>query len=456
MNGAIAKKMDLKGRKALVVGLGLTGLATVKFLVRMGAVVTATDLKSEDEIKDAQELRAMGVRLECGGHEPAVLSDADLVVISPGVPSELPLLKAALERGAEVMGEVELASRFIDAPIAAVTGTNGKTTTTTLIGEALKMSGKSVFVGGNIGTPAIEYMSGDRKDACVLEISSFHLETTRTFRPRAAVLLNITEDHLYRYDGFSKYGDVKFNIFMNQGAGDAAVVNVDDPEIKKRVGSYRFGGKFMPMSPRGRNAIEGDGVFLREGRMVLRLDGIEEEYPLETGAATSMENLMAVVATARFMGGSSEAVAETLRTFKGLPHRIELVRAAGGVSYVNDSKATNVGSVVEALRTLRGPIVLILGGVDKGGDYGVLRDLIREKVRLMVITGAAREKISAAIGGAVETMVKEKFNDAVRAAIAAAKSGDTVLLSPACSSFDEFSGFEERGARFRAIVEGTC
>ncbi|MEE8574869.1 MAG: UDP-N-acetylmuramoyl-L-alanine--D-glutamate ligase [Thermodesulfobacteriota bacterium] len=445
--------LELSGLKVLVVGLGVTGISAARFLSERGALVTATDLRTESELDGTGELRYMGASIICGGHDVSAASGMELIVVSPGVPSRIPLLNDARENGVEVISEIELASRFIKEPIIAVTGTNGKTTTTTLIGEVLRRGGKSVFVGGNIGTPAIDYViKGEKKDYCVLEVSSFHLETIKTFRPKVAIVLNITEDHLYRYRDFDDYARTKFSIFSNQGAGDTAIVNISDPVIARELTECKPKGRVLPFSAEG-EISSGDGIFMRDGRVVLRLDGIEEEYADFSGVRTSMENIMATIGAARLLNIDTERVEEAVGSFKGLRHRLELVREASGVKYINDSKATNIGSVVEALRVTQGPVVLIAGGVDKGGDYTVLRELVREKVRLLILTGEAKFKINEAIGDITPTVLVSSLAEGVKAAVVRAKDGDTVLLSPACSSFDEFSSFEERGDRFRKLVE---
>lgn len=448
-----AAKAYLEGKSAVVAGLGTTGLSVCRFLRKCGASVTATDSKAAEKIGGLERLLSMGVEVRAGGHEGVGLDGVDLVVVSPGVPSDLPFLEQARKSGAEVISEIELAWRFMDAPVLAIAGTNGKTTATALLGEVMKKAGFSAFVGGNIGTPAIEYVEGGGgADFIVLEISSFQLETIRLFRPRVGALLNITDDHLDRYRGFGHYADTKLRLFENQSAGDFAVYNANAPVITERAGLLGA-GKAVPFTIEGR---VDEGLFLEGGSIVFRHEGSREEYPVSAirlKGLHNIENVMAVIAASRLSGAGRAAVLDALSSFSGLPHRMEVVREVGGVTYIDDSKGTNVGALMMALKGLKGPVVLIAGGVDKGGDYGVLASLVNEKVKLMVLLGEARFKIEKALGGCSRTVLAGSFEEAVGIAQREAASGDTVLLSPACSSFDMFKDYKERGERFRALVE---
>ncbi|MBI5561846.1 MAG: UDP-N-acetylmuramoyl-L-alanine--D-glutamate ligase [Deltaproteobacteria bacterium] len=452
---ARAEVARLGGIRAVVVGAASTGAAAARFLARAGASVTVTDDKKAEDIECAGELRRLGVELKAGGSAGAPLDGVSLVIVSPGVPFGHPLLAEARRAGADVISDIELAWRCMDAPVYAVAGTNGKTTTATLLGRVLSEAGKKVFVGGNIGTPAIEYVdAGGGADLCVLEISSFHLETTRTFNPRVGVLLNITEDHLDRYDDFNHYAATKWRLFENQGEGDLAVVNVNDPVIAARV-------KSSPAFTRGRVVpftVEGGldyGLYLSGGFIIYRGESGTEVYPtdgIRLKGLHNMENVMAVIACARAAGVGPSDIMKTLACFSGLHHRMEFVRELHGVAYIDDSKGTNIGALQMALRGLPGPVVLIAGGRDKGGDYSALKDLIREKVRLMVLIGEAALRIRAAFAGATEAVMAESLEAAVKTAHARSSSGDTVLLSPACSSFDMFKSYRERGERFKELV----
>ncbi|MBI5599857.1 MAG: UDP-N-acetylmuramoyl-L-alanine--D-glutamate ligase [Deltaproteobacteria bacterium] len=459
----------LAGKKVLVVGLGRTGLSAARFLRKNGALVAATDVQPASALRGISELEAMGVIVEAGGHRKESFLGADMIVVSPGVEGGMPLLKDAETRGIEVISDIELVYRFLDAPVFAVTGTNGKSTVTALLSEVLKNAGKKAFTGGNIGVPATEYFEGGEDyDACVLEISSFHLERIKSFRPRVAVLLNITEDHLYRHGGINEYAEVKFRIFANQTPGDYAVVNVGDPVIK---GMIDKGGlikcNIIPFSTAGRMTGEGgwlkEGLYLDGGSIMWASAGKEEVYPAEgmhLAGVHNTENIMAVIAASRVAGVKREVVCDTVRNFRGLPHRMEFVREKGGVRYINDSKSTNVGSLCKALIGMREgvkdkkTVILIAGGKDKGGDYGVLKEAVREKVKLLILMGEAKERLKEALSGSTETVEAAGMEEAVRLSALSARPGDTVLFSPACSSFDMFRDFEERGMTFRRLVEG--
>jgi len=445
---------NVTGRKALIVGLAATGVSSARFLKGRGAEVVATDMKPLNELPKARALMDIGVRIDAGGHRPESLEGVDLVVVSPGVRTDEPILVEAKRRGAEVISDIELAYRFIDCPILAIAGTNGKTTTTTLLGGIIGNSGRNVFVGGNIGTPAIEFMEAQTPfDLCVLEISSFHLETTKTFNPHIGVLLNITEDHLDRYKDFDDYAETKFRLFENQSASDYAVVNVNDPVIEKKVSRGLTKGKVVPFTVSG---MLKEGLFLKGGSIIYLNNGSEEAYPtsgFKLKGLHNIENIMAVIATARLAGVSRDVIIDTLATFKGLPHRMEFVRQLDGVTYVDDSKGTNIGSLMMALKGTDTPVVLIAGGRDKGGDYGVLGGLVKEKVRSMILIGEARFKMKEALGNLTDTVMADTFEEAIRISRSKATAGDTVLLCPACSSFDMFKDYKDRGDRFKRLVE---
>lgn len=445
-------KEALAGRKTLVVGLGGTGVSAARFLRSCGAFVIAADSLPAGSLVSAEELVSLGVDVRAGG-VAVDTAGMELVVVSPGVPFDSPLLESARASGAEVVSEVELAYRFIDCPVLAVAGTNGKTTTTTLLGRFLEEAEKKVFVGGNIGTPAIEYVaSGGGADLCVLEISSFHLETTESFNPKVGILLNITEDHLDRYRDFDHYAETKFRLFENQTEGDMAVVNADDPVIAKRMEAWTGRGALVPFSVS--RPLE-SGLWLEGGEMVCSIDGTHMRF--DTGRFTlkglhNIENIMAATAAALLVGVSQETIEKTLSNFSGLSHRMEQVRVLGGVRYVDDSKGTNIGALIGALRGTDGPVILIAGGRDKGGDYKALAELVEEKVKLLVLIGEAAPKIKAALGHLTGCADADTLEEAVAIAHEKAASGDTVLLCPACSSFDMFKDYKERGERFKAAV----
>ncbi|MFQ5427478.1 MAG: UDP-N-acetylmuramoyl-L-alanine--D-glutamate ligase [Thermodesulfobacteriota bacterium] len=453
---------SLAGCKALVVGLGLTGRSVARFLAMNKASVTATDSRGEEELTGGgggvKGLKEMGVTIKAGGLRSEDFLRARLIVISPGIPYSHPLLEEARARGIEVIGGLELASRFIRVPIIAIAGTNGKSTVTSLVGEVLAASGRNVFVGGNIGTPLVDYFLSDTPaDICVLEVSSFQLESIMSFSPHIAVLLNITEDHLERYSSFSEYAAVKFRLFDNQENSDYAVVNAADPLISTETlgKAARLHGKARRL-PFNCSAREDTGLYYFGSEVVLSSKGVIERYPVEAPGLKgvhNMENAMAAIAVLRLSGVGREQILEGLRSFKGLKHRMEFIRERGGVSFINDSKGTNTGALMKALQSTQAPIILIAGGRDKGGDYSMLAPLMAGKVRLLVALGEAAPVLQEAFKGVVGVRVVSTMEEAVETAAAEAAAGDTVLLSPACSSFDMFRDYRERGLRFTALVQ---
>jgi UDP-N-acetylmuramoylalanine--D-glutamate ligase len=441
--------MELKGKRVLVMGLARTGIECARFLVKQGARVAVSDLRGEAELEDQlKSLAGLPVDYFFGTEERGWLDGMEYVIPSPGVPADNMLLREAGKRGISVFSEIELAYRFFHAPLAAVTGTNGKSTTTTLIGEMFKANGQKVFVGGNLGPPFVGAVSGEW-DWGVLEISSFQLEWIADFRPRVAVLLNVTEDHLDRYAAFDDYRRAKERIFEAQTKSDFAVLNREDPlvwalkeRLPARVVSFGFS--------EGR-----EGVFATADAIVWRDGANEEVYPLAKAkiqGVHNVENMMASIAAAKLAGIPRRAIQQTLESFAGLEHRLELVCEKNGAIYYNDSKGTNVGAVVKSLASFSQPVILLAGGVDKGGDYGPLAEGIKRTVRRMVLFGAAKEVIARALGHLTETVVVEDLAAAVADAAAAAQRGDVVLLSPACSSFDQFSNYAERGKVFKNLV----
>jgi UDP-N-acetylmuramoylalanine--D-glutamate ligase len=440
--------MELGGKKILVIGLARTGVECARFLVQRGARVAVSDLRPATELKDELGmLSALPLSFFHGAEKTEWLDGVDAVVPSPGVPAENPLIREALARKIPVLSEIELAYRFFRAPLVAITGTNGKSTTTTLIGEMMKADGRKVFVGGNLGTPFISAAGG--WDWGVLEISSFQLEWIEQFAPQIAVLLNVTEDHLDRYPTFDDYRRAKERIFEAQKGQHFAVLNRDDPlvwALRERVPARVVSFGLSEVS---------DGVFARGDKIVWRNDSRETIFPLarvKLQGVHNVENMMAAVAAVCLAGVERGAVQQTLETFPGLEHRVELVREKNGVRYYNDSKGTNVGAVVKSLAGFSGPVILIAGGVDKGGDYGPLEEGIKRAVRRLILFGAAKNVMAEALGHLTETVIVENLAQAVREAAAAARAGDVVLLSPACSSFDQFRNYAERGKVFKNLV----
>ncbi len=445
--------LNLKDRKALVVGLGKSGIAASRLLLRHGAKVTATDRRIFDALSGkAKELIHLGVNIEAGGHTLETFLSTDLIILSPGVPADLLPLTKAKERGIKIIGEIELAFQFLNAPLIAITGSNGKSTTTTLIGEIIKAKGDKVFVGGNIGTPLSEcILSGSSFDCAVVEVSSFQLETIEGFRPEISLLLNISPDHLDRYQNLKEYADAKFRIFENQGADDFAIINAD--EMWSEDASKGIRGKVVAFSRQERVR---NGIHIENGWIVSTMDHhrgkICEVSRIGIKGVHNLENAMAAAAAALLWGCRQETIANTLKEFTGLEHRLEFVREIGGVKYINDSKGTNVGAVVKSIEGFSEPILLIAGGRDKGGDFLPLRSLIRDKVKRLILIGEAREKIGAAVGDLTVTTDAGSLEEAVHIAHREAITGDVVLLSPACASFDMFKNFEERGRLFKEMV----
>jgi len=442
--------MEIKGKKVLVLGLARTGRECARFLAQRGASVQVTDVRSEEELKQEMEtLAALPIRYFLGGEDPDWLEGVDIIVPSPGVPAENVLLKEGSRRGIKILSEIEFACRFLRAPLVAITGTNGKSTTTTLVGEMLKASGGKVFVGGNIGTPLIGFVGGDWEWG-VVEVSSFQLEWIEEFRPRISVLLNLTEDHLDRYPNFRAYCQAKQRIFEAQDANDIAILGRDDRlvwEMRKRIRARVVSFGFSEVD---------DGVFVAAREMIWRDGSREEKFPLsrvKIQGVHNVENMMAAIAAAKSAGVSASAIQKVLEDFPGLEHRLEFVREKDGVRYYNDSKGTNVGAVVKSLASFSDPVILLAGGVDKGGDYGILRQEIRQKVRRLVLFGEAQEIIARALGDLTETVIVENLEAAVGDAFAHARAGEVVLLSPACSSFDMFRDYAERGQVFKSLVQ---
>ena len=444
--------MELKDKRVLVVGLGKSGVASAIFLKQHGARVTVSDTKSGDELRN--EIPALldhGITVETGGHGERTFRGQDLIVVSPGVPVDAPPLVQARSVGEMVIGEIELAAQFLPGPIVAITGSNGKTTTTTLAGEILTASGFPTLVGGNIGTPAISFAERAQPDTVVvLEVSSFQLETIQTFRPRVAVVLNVTPDHLDRHRTLDAYINAKARIFENQQPDDFAVLNADDPTCVGMAARTRAQVFWF-----SRQKEVQQGAWVRAGNIVFRdRAGQKEilqvsEIPLK--GAHNLENVLAAVCAGALMGCAPDKIRESVQDFKAVEHRLEFVATINGVDYYNDSKATNVDATIKALESFPANIHLILGGKDKGSDYTVLNDLLRQRVKRVYTIGAAAAKIESQIKG-VEVVHAETLENAIRKANAAAQPGDVVLLAPACASFDQFKSYEHRGKVFKQTV----
>ena len=454
---AISYSVEIKNKRVLVVGLGKSGVASAIFLRDRGARVTVSDAKTEDQLRSAiPALLDKGISVETGGHGERTFRDQDLIVVSPGVPSDVPQLQKARAQGIPIIGEVELASRFLEGHIIAITGSNGKTTTTALAGEVIGMGGYEVLVGGNIGTPAISLVADATSDTYdVLEISSFQLESIQTFHPEIAVILNITPDHLDRHHSFDAYVRAKARIFENQNAQNHAVLNADDPTCAGLAGTTRARVCWF-----SREKEVERGASVHDGNIIWRDDqGDQAVVPVSSitlKGAHNLENVLAAVCVGRIVGCEPHRIRRAVEEFKAVEHRLEYVTTIQGVEYYNDSKATNVDATIKALESFPGNIHVILGGKDKGSDYSALRDLLRARGKRVYTIGTAAEKIESQIAGAVPVLRAETLETAVKRAAESAAPGDIVLLAPACASFDQFESYEHRGRAFKEAVQALA
>ena len=447
--------MELKDKRVLVVGLGKSGVASAQFLQARGAKVTVSDSKSPDQL--ASEIPALldrGIAVETGGHGERTFRGQDLIVVSPGVPADSAPLVQARVHGVPIVGEIEIAAQFLQGRILAITGSNGKTTTTTLTGEILAASGFPVVVGGNIGTPAISLVDQTTPATfVVLEVSSFQLETIQTLRPFISAILNITPDHLDRHRTLEAYVDAKARIFENQNQGDFCVLNADDAAANALTS--RVPCSVLHFSRRHEVAT---GAFVLDGKIFFRDQANSKAHEvlpvneITLQGAHNLENVLAAVCMASLTGCSADKIRQAVRSFKAVEHRLEFVAEIAGVRYFNDSKATNVDATIKALESFPANIHLILGGKDKGSDYSVLNSLLRERVKRVYTIGAAAEKIASQIQQAAEIVHAGTLESAVQRAAATAVPGDVVLLAPACASFDQFQSYEYRGRVFKDVV----
>lgn len=444
--------MELKGRQALVVGLARTGAAAARFLAARGARVAVSELKPEPAVAAAAALRALGVAVRCGGHDDADFLAADLIVLSPGVPLDLPALGKARGKGIEIISELELAWRFLRGTVVAVTGSNGKTTTTALLGKIFADAGRRTQVGGNIGTPLISLVETAADDSVnVVEVSSFQLEAITSFRPRVAALLNLTPDHLDRHASMSDYVAAKARLFGYQRGDDFAIFNADDrlaTELAPEVRAQRFWFSRQRRLDVGSYVEDGWVVFAdaaRRERVLARED-------IRLKGQHNLENVLAAVCAARLLAVPTENIRAAVTGFEGVEHRLEFVTESRGVAYYNDSKATNVDAALKAIDAFPGNLIVILGGKDKGGDFRPLREPLRVRARHVLLIGAAREKIAAQLDDGFPLEQVETLADAVARAAALAEPGDVVLLAPACASFDQFENYEHRGRVFKEEV----
>ena len=445
--------MDLNNKRVLVVGLGKSGVASALFLKSRGARVTVSDSKPEAELRDEiLLLLEHGITVETGGHGDRTFRGQDLIVVSPGVPFDAPQLVQARILGEPVIGEIELAAQFLRGQIVAITGANGKTTTTSLAGEIIAAGRFPVLVGGNIGTPAIGFVDQSGPATwTVLEVSSFQLETIVDFHPRIAVILNITPDHLDRHKTFANYVNAKVRIFENQRVDDFTVLNADDPttaELSDRTRAQLIWFSRTREIAKGAFA-RGEHIYFRDGQSEKEILPLAE---ISLKGAHNLENVLAGVCVGMLVGCQPEQIREAVRIFKAVEHRLEFVARLSGVDYYNDSKATNVDATLKALESFPANVHLILGGKDKGSDYSVLNELLRQRVKRVYTIGAAASKIESQIHGAADIEHAETLENAVRRASESAVAGDVILLAPACASFDQFKSYEHRGRVFKETV----
>lgn len=446
--------MNLSGQRILVIGLGKTGIASARFLAGKGAVVVVTDEKPLSELKDAiSELGNAYANCEFCKYDPDILARVDMIIPSPGVPPSNILLVEAVNKKIPILSEIELAYRFLKPPMIAITGTNGKTTTTTLIGKLLAGGGEKAFVGGNIGNPLIGYVDGKQDDDyAVVEVSSFQLQWIQYFHPFISILLNTTCDHVNYHGSFEAYRMTKERIFENQEKSDLAILNADEPRSSVLAKNMSSKVQFFSTST---NVTK--GMYLDHNTLINYTTGNDREvYPLDMikiPGLHNIENVMASIMAARECGCSPGNIISAIADFKGISHRIEFTCEKNGVAFYDDSKGTNVGAVVRALETFSRPIILLLGGRDKEGDFETLSPLVGEKVKELVLFGEARDRINDLIGGIVKTSKATTLKEAIEIAYHNSSPGDIVLLSPGCASFDEFSNYKERGRFFKDAVK---
>ncbi len=453
-----------KGKRALVVGFGKTGISVARYLVKQGAKVTVTDTRQKSELTDAVNFCAeLKLEYDLGNHSDRVFEAAEMVVVSPGVPPSLPQLTNPRDRKIPITGEIELAASAIKEPIITVTGSNGKTTVTTLIGEMFKADQKSAFVGGNIGKPLLDYVTdGHKADYVVAELSSFQLDQTTRLVPAVAVFTNIEENHLDRYPSMEVYVESKKRLLRACDRNSYVVLNYDNALTRQfaieNVAKLMWFTNQNPMLLGGEFAEQFRGVYCDAPakRMVAKITGREEVYDISQFrllGGHNRENLMAAICAARAMGVSQKAIQTVINDFKGVPHRLEFVRRKDGVYFFNDSKSTNAMSMMRSLQAFQhSPVILIAGGRDKNTEFGHLGPLVQKKCKILILLGEAKEKLNRSLGDFAETYLVGTFEEAILLAYQKSRSGDIILLSPGCASYDMFRNFEERGDYFKRLV----
>jgi UDP-N-acetylmuramoylalanine--D-glutamate ligase len=451
------RKDRVIGKKVGIFGMARSGLACAKLLNRLGAEVFVADAKPSHLLNsEITQLLDLNIDFETGGHTSKAITNKDYLVISPGVPLDIPILKEAQNNGIPIFSEIEVAFWLTDAKIVGITGSNGKTTTTTLVGEILKEDKKESQIGGNIGIPFSSLVEGVSKEGIiVLELSSFQLERIEEFKPYVSVVLNITADHLDRYPDLKSYVDAKLRIFENQREADFAVLNADDKNSME-LALYSSSKKVFFSTQKELQF----GTFVKEGMLLYKMNGKEEKIidteDIEIKGPHNLSNASAACAICAILEVNPLSMREVLKRFKGVEHRLEEVTTLSGVRFVNDSKATNVDSVWYALQSVPDPIILIAGGKDKGGDFTKLRDLVKKRVKALLLIGEAKEKIHDALSDLVSTFYSDSLEEAVELSFKKAEAGDTVLLSPACASFDMFKDYQHRGEVFKSSVKNLA
>lgn len=441
------------GTHVAVMGLGVSGRAAMRYLVSQGVKVSVSDARSVQQLPaaDLAFLTEYGVKYECGSHTLTFLRKADQILVSPGIRQDLEILQQLRDLGIPVLGELAMAAPLVHKPVVAITGTNGKTTVTALIGELLQRAGKKVFVGGNIGTSLFDYLSSpDDVDVLVLELSSFQLESAGAFKADVAILLNVTPDHLDRHGSMAGYAAAKMKIFSGQGPQDTAIVSGDDTFCRELAAGLDGGQQLLLFGHDGDCQAQVVGHCIH-----LRWQGKQERYDLAgsmLATATGGLNSAAAILAARTLGCAPEAIVQGLAAFQVAAHRMALVGEGAGVLYYDDSKATNTGAVLSALANFAGNVILIAGGRDKGDDYTLLRESVGNKVRCLILIGEATDLIAQALAGMVEIKKAASMEAAVFLAASIARAGDVVLLSPACASFDMFENYGHRGKVFADAV----
>ncbi len=436
--------MELKNKIIGIIGYSRTGRAVAEFVRKRGGKVKVSELSASRELEE--ELIEKGYEYELGKNSLEFLKECDLIVISPGVPSKSPFVSELEEKGKDIISEIEFASYFINSKIIGITGSNGKSTVTSMIYHILKEAGVKATIGGNIGIPLIKFTEED-SEYFVVELSSFQLEKIKKFKPFISVLLNITPDHLDRYSNFKDYAIAKFNMFKNQQKTDFAVLNIEDEYIKNNLDNIKATKVLYSIEK------EDTDIYTKNNKIFYKKEEILDFSDIPLLGIHNIENTLAVVGVMKIIGLRNSEIKKGIKTFKGLEHRTELCGEINGVKFINDSKATNIDATYKALKSFSSPVILILGGKDKGGDFTLLNDIIKSKVKKLILIGAAREKIKGQLNRDIEFIEVNTMEEAVRNSYALAEKGDIVLLSPACASFDMYKNFEERGKDFKDLVK---